>query len=102
MSRLRREGRFPHPVAFRATRPLPFGRGEPRRRFHEDCGGPARRLCDGIAGGYDPARNGRLQAMAARIGWEGVFPAVTTQFREDHSLDVEATARVIDALVRDG
>src|SRR5215212_11245157 len=40
--------------------------------------------------------------MAARIGWEGVFPAVTTQFREDHSLDVEATARVIDALVRDG
>ncbi|MFL5208067.1 MAG: dihydrodipicolinate synthase family protein [Microvirga sp.] len=40
--------------------------------------------------------------MAARIGWEGVFPAVTTQFREDHSLDLEATARVIDALVRDG
>src|SRR5829696_1983653 len=40
--------------------------------------------------------------MAARIGWEGVFPAVTTQFREDHSLDIEATARVIDALVRDG
>ena len=40
--------------------------------------------------------------MAARIGWEGVFPAVTTQFREDHSLDLEATSRVIDALVRDG
>jgi dihydrodipicolinate synthase/N-acetylneuraminate lyase len=40
--------------------------------------------------------------MAARIGWEGVFPAVTTQFRDDFSLDVEATARVIDALVRDG
>ena len=40
--------------------------------------------------------------MAARIGWEGVFPAVTTQFRDDFSLDVEATARVMDALVRDG
>ena len=40
--------------------------------------------------------------MAARIGWEGVFPAVTTQFRDDLSLDIEATARVIDALVRDG
>ncbi|HEX8665449.1 MAG TPA: dihydrodipicolinate synthase family protein [Beijerinckiaceae bacterium] len=40
--------------------------------------------------------------MAARIGWEGVFPAVTTQFRDDLSLDVEATARVMDALVRDG
>jgi 4-hydroxy-tetrahydrodipicolinate synthase len=34
--------------------------------------------------------------------WSGVFPAVTTQFREDLSLDVDATARVMDALVRDG
>ena len=40
--------------------------------------------------------------MTARIGWEGVFPAVTTQFRDDFSLDVEATARVMEALVRDG
>ena len=34
--------------------------------------------------------------------WNGVFPAVTTQFREDLSLDVEATARVIENLIRDG
>src|SRR5690349_12236650 len=34
--------------------------------------------------------------------WSGVFPAVTTQFREDLSLDIEATARVIDGLIRDG
>jgi 1-pyrroline-4-hydroxy-2-carboxylate deaminase len=40
--------------------------------------------------------------MAARIGWEGVFPAVTTQFRDDYSLDIEATRSVIDALIRDG
>src|SRR5918993_1201057 len=40
--------------------------------------------------------------MAKQIGWEGVFPAVTTQFREDFSLDLEATARVIDGLIRDG
>ncbi len=40
--------------------------------------------------------------MAARIGWQGVFPAVTTQFREDYSLDIEATRRVVDALIRDG
>ena len=40
--------------------------------------------------------------MAPRIGWEGVFPAVTTQFREDFSLDIEATRRVMDALIRDG
>ncbi len=34
--------------------------------------------------------------------WSGVFPAVTTQFREDFSLDLDATARVIEGLVRDG
>jgi 4-hydroxy-tetrahydrodipicolinate synthase len=34
--------------------------------------------------------------------WRGVFPAVTTQFREDLSLDVDATARVIEGLIRDG
>lgn len=38
----------------------------------------------------------------ARIGWRGVFPAVTTQFREDFSLDLPATQKVIDALIRDG
>lgn len=40
--------------------------------------------------------------MAFRVDWEGVFPAVTTQFREDYTLDIEATRRVIDALIRDG
>ena len=34
--------------------------------------------------------------------WTGVFPAVTTQFREDLSLDIDATARVMEALIRDG
>jgi 4-hydroxy-tetrahydrodipicolinate synthase len=38
----------------------------------------------------------------ARIGWRGVFPAVTTQFGEDFSLDLAATQKVIDGLVRDG
>ncbi len=40
--------------------------------------------------------------MSARIAWQGVFPAVTTQFREDFSLDIDATAKVIDGLIRDG
>jgi 4-hydroxy-tetrahydrodipicolinate synthase len=35
-------------------------------------------------------------------GWSGVFPAVTTQFNEDFSIDIEATQGVQDALVRDG
>jgi 4-hydroxy-tetrahydrodipicolinate synthase len=34
--------------------------------------------------------------------WEGVFPAVTTQFDEQFRVDLDATRRVIDALVRDG
>lgn len=38
----------------------------------------------------------------AKVGWQGVFPAVTTQFRDDFSLDLEATHRVMSALVRDG
>ena len=34
--------------------------------------------------------------------WEGVFPAVTTQFDAAFKLDLEATGKVIDALIRDG
>ncbi|MHA7871262.1 MAG: dihydrodipicolinate synthase family protein [Hyphococcus sp.] len=34
--------------------------------------------------------------------WRGVFPAVTTQFREDFSVDIEATQKVIDGLINDG
>jgi dihydrodipicolinate synthase/N-acetylneuraminate lyase len=37
-----------------------------------------------------------------KVSWSGVYPAVTTQFRDDFSLDVEATARVMEALIRDG
>jgi 4-hydroxy-tetrahydrodipicolinate synthase len=35
-------------------------------------------------------------------GWRGVFPAATTQFTTDLSVDVEATQRGLDALVEDG
>lgn len=40
--------------------------------------------------------------MAPKISWSGVFPAVTTQFKPDFSLDLPATHAVIDNLVRDG
>lgn len=40
--------------------------------------------------------------MTAAVSWQGVFPAVTTQFRDDFSLDIDATATVIDGLIRDG
>ncbi len=36
------------------------------------------------------------------ISWKGVYPAATTQFRADLSIDREATQGVLDALVRDG
>ncbi|MBB3693706.1 dihydrodipicolinate synthase family protein [Sphingomonas sp. BK580] len=36
------------------------------------------------------------------IGWKGVFPAVTTQVREDLALDLSDTQRVVDELIRDG
>lgn len=34
--------------------------------------------------------------------WSGVFPAATTQFKADLSVDIDATQKVLDALVRDG
>src|SRR4051812_23100357 len=34
--------------------------------------------------------------------WQGVFPAITTQFRRDQSLDLAATARHIEALIASG
>ena len=40
--------------------------------------------------------------MAKNPAWAGVFPAITTQFRADFSLDIEATRKVAAALVADG
>ena len=40
--------------------------------------------------------------MSGTVSWSGVFPAVTTQFRPDFSLDVEATASVMTKLIADG
>ncbi len=34
--------------------------------------------------------------------WKGVFPAVTTQFRQDQSLDLEATAQHLEVLLDSG
>jgi 4-hydroxy-tetrahydrodipicolinate synthase len=34
--------------------------------------------------------------------WQGVFPAVTTQFHEDQSLDLDATARHLEILLESG
>ncbi|HWW26722.1 MAG TPA: dihydrodipicolinate synthase family protein [Caulobacter sp.] len=36
------------------------------------------------------------------MNWSGVFPAATTQFNADLSVDIDASQQVLDALVRDG
>jgi 4-hydroxy-tetrahydrodipicolinate synthase len=38
----------------------------------------------------------------ASIRWQGVFPAVTTQFRKDQSLDLDATAKHLEVLIGSG
>jgi 4-hydroxy-tetrahydrodipicolinate synthase len=37
-----------------------------------------------------------------RVTWKGVFPALTTQFRPDQSLDIEGTARHLEAVIQSG
>src|SRR6478672_3082498 len=36
------------------------------------------------------------------VTWRGVFPAATTEFRPDYALDLPATAKHIDAMIRAG
>jgi 4-hydroxy-tetrahydrodipicolinate synthase len=40
--------------------------------------------------------------MPATVSWHGVFPAATTQFRRDDSLDIETTLRHVDAMIEAG
>lgn len=39
---------------------------------------------------------------SAKLTWTGVYPAATTQFASDMSVDIEATQRVQNALLEDG
>jgi 4-hydroxy-tetrahydrodipicolinate synthase len=40
--------------------------------------------------------------MAKKISWSGVFPAVTTQFKPNFDLDIDATSKVLGNLIDDG
>lgn len=40
--------------------------------------------------------------MTDSVNWCGVFPAVSTQFNDDYSLNLEATYTVMSNLVKDG
>src|SRR4029453_12864681 len=48
------------------------------------------------------AASARPQRKKTMKKWSGVFPASTTQFRRDESLDVDATQKVVSALIDDG
>src|SRR6516165_3105627 len=37
-----------------------------------------------------------------KVTWSGVFPAITTQFRQDHALDLAATAKHLEAMIGAG
>ncbi len=37
-----------------------------------------------------------------QVNWKGVYPAVTTQFKEDFSIDHEANDRMLEGLLADG
>ncbi|MEO2279574.1 dihydrodipicolinate synthase family protein [Pseudoalteromonas pernae] len=37
-----------------------------------------------------------------KVNWQGVYPAVTTQFNDDDSINLETTAAMIDTLVKEG
>jgi 4-hydroxy-tetrahydrodipicolinate synthase len=37
-----------------------------------------------------------------KVQWKGVFPAITTQFRQDQSLDLAATAKHLDTMIQAG
>lgn len=37
-----------------------------------------------------------------RVNWHGVFPAITTQFRHDQSLDLAATSRHLNTMIEAG
>lgn len=40
--------------------------------------------------------------MSLSVSWKGVFPAVTTQFHKDQSLDLPGTLKHVDALLSSG
>ena len=40
--------------------------------------------------------------LSPKVSWQGVFPAATTQFRLDESIDFDATARHLDVMVKAG
>jgi dihydrodipicolinate synthase/N-acetylneuraminate lyase len=43
-----------------------------------------------------------MKEKAMKVNWTGVYPAATTQFRQDQSLDVPATLNHVEAMIQAG
>ena len=37
-----------------------------------------------------------------KVNWTGVYPAITTQFRQDESLDLAATTKHLEKMIQSG
>ena len=48
------------------------------------------------------AQKGLARTGSMNLNWRGVFPAATTQFTTDQSLDIDATMRHLDAMIEAG
>src|SRR5262245_39647252 len=44
----------------------------------------------------------RTRPIMDRRDWRGVFPAITTPFRSDHSIDYDALARHVSWMIESG
>src|SRR5687767_10524917 len=53
-------------------------------------------------GDWNPKRDKPSPGAPMTVSWRGVFPAATTEFTADQALDLPATARHIDAMIRAG
>ena len=37
-----------------------------------------------------------------KVNWQGVYPAVTTQYNDDLSINFEATTQMVDTIINEG
>src|SRR2546427_7914579 len=42
------------------------------------------------------------QTKIMEVNWQGVYPALTTQFKKDQSLDLEGTAGHLETMIKSG
>src|SRR6266852_5325942 len=49
-----------------------------------------------------PACNLERRTRTMKVNWHGVYPAMTTQFKEDQSLDLDGTAKHLETLINSG